>query len=423
MIKSITFFFCSLCFFMQGQVFYSVNFSPGHGWTLNTYNNLTTTTEGDSPNIWYVSDNESGMPVGDRGSASCGNPTLHMGSTTIGDGGAAYDAGGCTNLGFGPCASCVSNGLYCVTTDRAATSPAINTVGQTSITLAFNFIHFGTALLDNAQVIYSINGGVSWILLGNLAKATCCASAAACSLPCTVSACNGSRQGQWAAYSSALPASCENITNLMIGIRWYNDDISTNGKDPSVAIDDLNLSVPIILPVTITTFSADYLTKSVSVKWQAENEQLFESFIVEKSPDGISFYEFARIKFCNKNNYSTMDEAPFNPITYYRLKQVDKSQKYQYSKIISVNTNINFEVFNVSFITDTKNILVSLNCFAEGRGSIEVYDLLGKKVINYNGLLKLGENNVLLNAENLSGGIYFVLITSGNNSKTVKMAF
>lgn len=149
-ITSLLFFFVT-----KGQTAYSTSFNAGHGWSLNVFNNLNTNAanEGTLPNIWYVSDQESNKGVGNRGGGNCGNVTLHIGSTSVGDLGAAYDAGGCTNFGFGPCASCVGNGLYCVVSDRSAESPIISTTTFTSLNLSFVYIHWATALLDNAEII------------------------------------------------------------------------------------------------------------------------------------------------------------------------------------------------------------------------------------------------------------------------------
>ena len=50
-----------------------------------------------------------------------------------------------------------------------------------------------------------------------------------------------SGQGQWAAYTIALPASANNNPTVKIGFRWVNNDDGV-GTDPSYAIDSLSLS-------------------------------------------------------------------------------------------------------------------------------------------------------------------------------------
>ncbi|MCP4441870.1 MAG: T9SS type A sorting domain-containing protein [Aureispira sp.] len=90
------------------------------------------------------------------------------------------------------------------------------------MTLNFNYIEGGEGTIDDALLIYSIDNGASWLTLSNPAKTALCGV-----------------QGLWTAYSIALPATCENITGLRVGFRWYNND--GGGSDPSFAVDDINI--------------------------------------------------------------------------------------------------------------------------------------------------------------------------------------
>ena len=173
---------------------------------------------GFAPNIWYVSCAENGHTPGVCGtgcvpaSATATLATLHVGSTTIGDIGAAFDAGGC----FGGCTD----------SDIRSESPTINTTGKTTITLAFNYIANGDPGNDYGYIEYSTNSGATWTTL----------TTPAVTLLCGV-------QGKWTAFSMLLPASCDNIATLKIGFHWINNDDGI-GTDPSFALDDMTLSVP-----------------------------------------------------------------------------------------------------------------------------------------------------------------------------------
>lgn len=325
---------------LGAQTVYNTSFNAGHGWTLNTYTNLNTGVEGDSPNPWYVSDKESNKGLGNRGGANCGNVTLHVGSTTIGDGGAAFDAGGCTNLGFGPCASCVANGLYCVQTDRSSTSPLISTVGYTGLTLSFLYIHWGTALLDNGQVIYSVDGGITWTLLANVPKSGCCTGAASCLTGCTNNAaCTGSHQGKWSSFSMALPVSCENISTLKLGFRWYNDDVSTGAKDPSIAVDDVTITTS-VLPVRASLLEAAAADDHIALGWDTYSEQDNMGFVIERAGNGLDFTPVALVQpkghVDTKTSYH-YDDHDVKPgqLYYYRYRQHDADGSFYYSNIVS----------------------------------------------------------------------------------------
>ncbi|MFH2096087.1 MAG: PKD domain-containing protein, partial [Bacteroidota bacterium] len=175
-------------------------------WTVTN-----TGANGADANAWFVSGSECGNAAGACGT-SCGatDPSLHVGSTTIGnDPGAAYMAGG---LGF-----------WFPETDKRVESPTINCTGQSSITLNFNYMENGQAAIDNATLWYY--DGAAWSQLFDLTKtATTCAP-----------------QGLWTAYSIALPGSADNNPGVKIGFRWVNNDDNV-GTDPSFAVDDIELT-------------------------------------------------------------------------------------------------------------------------------------------------------------------------------------
>ncbi|MCD6012714.1 MAG: domain containing protein [Flavipsychrobacter sp.] len=206
----------------NAQIFWTENFtgsSVGTGTVVSSYSGpngawgLTTglTTEGPNYNQWYVSCQEAGHITGGCGS-TCGasgdiGATLHVGSTTLGDWGASYDAGGLTNP----------------TTDRRAESPTINCTGRYTITLRFYYILTGQTGIDYANVWY--NDGTGWALLTSPAVTTTC----------------GGGQGIWNFHSVALPSTANNNPNVKIGFRWINNNDGL-GNDPSFAVDSINLS-------------------------------------------------------------------------------------------------------------------------------------------------------------------------------------
>jgi len=202
--------------------------NTGNGpWTL-TENSPTTDGCGftNTPNVFFVSCAENGNAAGMCGTG-CGNDeSLHVGAGTIGDLGAAYDAGGWCELGFGG----FGDGT---TTDARIESPAIDLTGETNPTVNFNYMEAGDGANDDASLWYY--NGSSWALLDALAKTT----------PCGV-------QGTWTAFSIALPASANNNPNVKIGFVWVNNDDGA-GSDPSFAVDDITISVPGGGSNTITT--------------------------------------------------------------------------------------------------------------------------------------------------------------------------
>lgn len=172
-----------------------------------------TGTNGTFANAWFISGTEAGMGVGNCGSGCLSNSTytnqtLHIGSTLVNDVGAAYLAGTAGQ------------------TDKRIESPSINCTGKSNMKMQFNYFENGIASSDFFEIVYSTNGGSTWTSLIT---------------PPATPAGTCSPQGKWATYTVNLPAACNNQANVKIGFRWQN--IDANGADPSVAIDDIALSV------------------------------------------------------------------------------------------------------------------------------------------------------------------------------------
>ncbi len=192
--------------------------------------------QGTCPNQWFISCRENGNAVGTCGTdCTGGNETLHIGNELVGvcaspsgcifcptgDCGAAYDAG-CPPA-F--CAFCLC-GCLNTQTNKRAESPTVNLTGYSNITLNFKYIENGQGASDNFLVEYW-NGAV-WAALSDPAKTP-------------VGGCGS--QGLWTQYSVALPASANNNPGVRVGFRWQNNNDGA-GADPSVAIDEVQLTVP-----------------------------------------------------------------------------------------------------------------------------------------------------------------------------------
>lgn len=208
----------------QSQVFWTENFTNGcanncaaaaYSGVNGAWSVSSTGTNGIDNNPWYVSGAENGSVVGACATLNGTNATLHIGSnaTVLGDMGATF-----LNTGAG---------LFDIPTDLRAESPIINCTGKSTIIISFNYIENGDGLNDNATFWYF--DGVSWVQLSDLTKTVLCAPVV----------------GTWTNYSQILPVSADNNPAVKIGFKWVNNDDAI-GEDPSIAIDDITLSTPVI---------------------------------------------------------------------------------------------------------------------------------------------------------------------------------
>ncbi len=189
---------------------------------------------GTDPNVFYVSCTEAGGLPGTCGATCGGAPppppggytgqTLHLGSTLLGDIGAAFFNGS------------GAPGFFDASTEIRAESPLINTAGLNNISISFGYIENGDGATDDAQLWLFDQGTGIWTLIDPLAKSLCC-DVAGNTVPCA-----GGQQGKWAAFTAVLPVwANNNAAGIKIGFTWVNNNDAL-GDDPSFAVDNIVLS-------------------------------------------------------------------------------------------------------------------------------------------------------------------------------------
>jgi hypothetical protein len=105
----------------------------------------------------------------------------------------------------------------------------VNATGYNNQNISFNWMCTGETNYDWGNLVYSIDGGASWVAIGSnyLGQATAVA-----------------------ANNISIPAACDNRSYL-IGFKWVND--ASGGSDPSFSIDDIILNGTISVPAAAGT--------------------------------------------------------------------------------------------------------------------------------------------------------------------------
>ncbi|MEO6883419.1 MAG: T9SS type A sorting domain-containing protein [Bacteroidia bacterium] len=356
-------------------------------------------------NRWYVSCAENGHTAGVCGtgckpaSATATLASLHIGAHDgfVLDAGASYDAGGLCGLGI------------CVKTDKRAESPTINCTGLTGITLAFDYIENGQAGSDYATVWYY--DGTTWTQIATPAQTVVC----------------GSGQGQWTAYSIALPASANNNANVKIGFRWVNNDDGL-GTDPSVAIDNVTLSAAKGLPINLIDFTGNCVDNTVTLNWSTASETNNNYFSIERTTDGATWQLAGKIRGAGNiteiKNYTFTEINPAsNAPLYYRLSQTDfdgDSRSFNEINItctgtdeknISIYPNPTSGSFNLEFANGMEKTVQNIN----------VYTVLGQIIFHQAVADKNIQELQTIDLSTYSQGIYFLEIRTLSGIITKKI--
>ena len=101
-----------------------------------------------------------------------------------------------------------------------------------------------------------------------------------------------------------------------------------------------NPLTPAPLPVELVQFTATRQAAAVRVAWTTASERNSAYFAVQRSADGRTFAEVARVvaqgNSANRRDYTSLDAAPLPGLSYYRLQQVDRDGTFTYSAAVAV---------------------------------------------------------------------------------------
>jgi hypothetical protein len=176
------------------------------------------------------------------------------------------------------------------------------------------------------------------------------------------------------------------------------------------------LNVGSSLPVILYSFFANCNNQNqVDVSWTTGSEINNDYFTVERSSDGLSFEEVARLSGAGNSNtplhYKITDETPVKGVSYYRLKQTDFDGKYEVFPMAPVrDCDDPEEKLKVTLIADPsreqKTIIYRLS--QNGKVIIEWYNSLGEAVRLREVLIQPeGAYEYPVRLESSAPGIYF----------------
>jgi hypothetical protein len=183
------------------------------------------------------------------------------------------------------------------------------------------------------------------------------------------------------------------------------------------------------LPIELLSFNATPCEKNVCLDWATASETNNDFFTIEKTKDGNSFEEIAELDAAGNSttvqNYSTVDNTPYEGVSYYRLKQTDFNGDFTYSdlKMVEFESAIGF-AFNI-YPNPNNGENINLNITADKGEEIVVvvFDATGKEsfskvIITQNS----GENVFAIDpSSKLASGIYLISATSKQEVLNMKM--
>jgi hypothetical protein len=214
------------------------------------------------------------------------------------------------------------------------------------------------------------------------------------------------------------------------GINWNyytpaSRDIAVNSVTTSslsfINMLQLTLASPgIVLPVTLSAFTAHNSSCVASLKWTTASEQNSKHFEVQHSTDGINFSTVGIVPSNGNSNierHYNFNSNLSSQNNYFRLHMVDIDGSSKFSPIVSVTTTCSNRV--VTLYPNPSRNMVTITGLS-GENHLRLLDNLGQVIKS----IKTSNHSETFNISNFPTGTYLLQILTNNkvieNIKVVK---
>lgn len=178
------------------------------------------------------------------------------------------------------------------------------------------------------------------------------------------------------------------------------------------------------MPVELMSFTAAAGMGEVELAWKTATEVNNHGFDIERSETGsgrrgnwttIGFVEGNGTTNTSKQ-YTYIDKTPSSGTYYYRLKQIDRDGKFEYSNQIEITVGAPKELSLLQNYPNPFNpaTTITYQLPTNGLTTLTVYDGLGREAaILVNEVKEAGTYSTVFNASRLSSGVYFARLQNG----------
>jgi glucose/arabinose dehydrogenase len=171
-----------------------------------------------------------------------------------------------------------------------------------------------------------------------------------------------------------------------------------------------------VTPVDLTSFSGSQKNGLIGLIWETKNEVNVQQYEIEYSTNGTNFSQVGVVTAKNSQIYQ-FRHAPAGNKLYYRLKILDIDGKFEYSKIIQINSSAN-DAGNFVRPSVINNRMLEI--VVQGSyDHVQVISMEGKEIWRQNILGRTGSLRFAL--PSLIPGSYLVRLVSNDNIITQKV--
>lgn len=185
----------------------------------------------------------------------------------------------------------------------------------------------------------------------------------------------------------------------------------SDGRSFNVEADTVQVfyRCPDPLPLILNEFEVSKLGQTAELKWVTSLEENTKAFIIQRSSNGKNFTDIgnaaAKGNSTSIKHYSFIDIKPLPRLNYYRLKMVDLNGAFKFSDVKSLDFSGERLVY---LYPNPASGIFYISGNDSGTYNIELYDVLGKMVLNSVG-------KTAINISELASGVYLANVLDENN--------
>jgi trimeric autotransporter adhesin len=174
--------------------------------------------------------------------------------------------------------------------------------------------------------------------------------------------------------------------------------------------------IGMVLPVEFLNFTAVLQNAKVPLNWMAIANKEIDRFEIERSADNSTYAKIGivtgTVKLNEPQSFGFTDDITGinSSIIYYRLKVIAKTGEIRYSNVLFVRVAL--AKTPVTIMPNPASSNVSINLYVDKSVAVKIIllDKVGKKVLSQNESLTKGFNNINLNLDKFSEGVYAIII-------------
>jgi hypothetical protein len=213
------------------------------------------------------------------------------------------------------------------------------------------------------------------------------------------------------------------------GTYYVNQQMHT--MCPWLAVDSITIlfdPVCTVLDVNITAFKVSSLGNEAILKWQCNNNELAENFVIEYSTDNKVFKQLAIMDATEKSgtsDYNYLHQLNNNQIIiYYRVKLIEKNQRNKYSNTVLLRPVV-YGAKNIPLIFPNPSqgeTWMSLESSAKASVTVSISDITGRVIKTLQ--IPVNEGNNLVSLSTLTkqmAGVYIIKIKAADGEVTQKL--